>query len=168
MLNFLLKNYLSSVKEHFTFRKLGSQDDDSMLLRKELILHDLMKKFCPELVVLILLFHSIDFWIDIVLFSRCLLFKFSHIVYSPDMPSRLPLRELFGGLAKNIVRALRFWIHYTLVVVAWLGVVPLTACKFFICSWRGNDFQLAMATLHFLLSKRFHGGLSVSKSFLTK
>ena len=128
---------MSNVKEHFMFRKIGSWDDNSILLRKEAILLDLIKKFCPELVVLILLFHSID----IVLLNRCLLFKCFHIVYSPDMPSRLPLRELFGGLAKNIVRALRFWIHYTLVVVAWLGVVPLTACKvFFICSLSSNDF----------------------------
>ena len=53
----------------------------------------------------------------------------SVLVYSPDMPSTIPMLELLKGLGKNIFRALRFWLHYTLVVVAWLGIVPLTACK---------------------------------------
>ena len=47
------------------------------------------------------------------------------------MPPSIPPQELLQGLGKNIFRALRFWLHYTLVVLAWLGVVPLTACKYF-------------------------------------
>jgi hypothetical protein len=46
------------------------------------------------------------------------------------MPPSIPPQELLQGLGKNILRALRFWLHYTLVVLAWLVVVPLTACKF--------------------------------------
>lgn len=62
---------------------------------------------------------------------------FSFLVYSPDMPTSIPPQELLQGLGKNIFRALRFWLHYTLVVLAWLGVVPLTACKYFlsVCKW---------------------------------
>lgn len=51
------------------------------------------------------------------------------IVYAPDMPNRLPVKDFVGGLVTNILRALKYWLHYTLVALAWLGVVPITACK---------------------------------------
>ncbi|KAH0945690.1 hypothetical protein HN011_005237 [Eciton burchellii] len=50
-------------------------------------------------------------------------------IYSPDMPRRLPLRDVVGGLFSSIVTAVKYWLHYTLVAIAWLGVVPLTACR---------------------------------------
>ena len=46
------------------------------------------------------------------------------------MPNRLPVSDFVGGLLKNILRALKYWFHYTLVALAWLGVVPITACKY--------------------------------------
>uniref|UniRef100_A0A3B4ZXN6 E3 ubiquitin-protein ligase MARCHF6 n=1 Tax=Stegastes partitus TaxID=144197 RepID=A0A3B4ZXN6_9TELE len=49
-------------------------------------------------------------------------------IYSPDMPSRLPVQDIFAGLVTSIGTAIRYWFHYTLVAFAWLGVVPLTAC----------------------------------------
>lgn len=55
---------------------------------------------------------------------------FSFTVYSPDMPSRLPVQDIFAGLVTSIGTAIRYWFHYTLVAFAWLGVVPLTACKY--------------------------------------
>lgn len=58
---------------------------------------------------------------------------FSVLVYAPDMPKRLPLKDIISGLLKSIARAVRYWFHYTLVAIAWLGVVPLTACKYNIC-----------------------------------
>jgi len=45
------------------------------------------------------------------------------------MPNRLPVKDFVGGLVTNILRALKYWLHYTLVALAWLGVVPITACK---------------------------------------
>ena len=45
------------------------------------------------------------------------------------MPKRLPLYDIAGGLLKSVGKALKYWFHYTLVAIAWLGVVPLTACK---------------------------------------
>lgn len=54
-------------------------------------------------------------------------FPFS--VYSPDMPSRLPIQDICAGLLTSVGTAIRYWFHYTLVAFAWLGVVPLTACK---------------------------------------
>lgn len=71
-------------------------------------------------------------------------------IYSPDMPKVLPLRVVAGGLLSSIGTAVKYWIHYTLVageklmthalnciftslmfyyVVAWLGIVPLTAYR---------------------------------------
>ena len=71
-----------------------------------------------------------------------ILVKFVALVYSPDMPKSLPLVELMQGLGKNILRALRYWLHYTLVVVAWLGIVPLTACKlYFIINFQCSKFS---------------------------
>jgi len=59
-------------------------------------------------------------------------------VYSPDMPKSIPFHELLRGLEKNILRALRLWFHYTLVVVAWLGLVPLTAYRIYKCLFSGS------------------------------
>lgn len=53
----------------------------------------------------------------------------SSSVYSPDMPSRLPIQDICAGLLTSVGTAIRYWFHYTLVAFAWLGVVPLTACK---------------------------------------
>ncbi|KAF3858516.1 hypothetical protein F7725_011717, partial [Dissostichus mawsoni] len=52
-------------------------------------------------------------------------------IYSPDMPSRLPVQDIFAGLVTSIGTAIRYWFHYTLVAFAWLGVVPLTACRIY-------------------------------------
>jgi E3 ubiquitin-protein ligase MARCH6 len=51
-------------------------------------------------------------------------------VYSPDMPKRLPIKDIVSGLLGSVGKAVRYWFHYTLVTFAWLGVVPLTACKY--------------------------------------
>ena len=52
-------------------------------------------------------------------------------VYSPDMPKRLPIKDIVSGLLASVGKAIRYWFHYTLVTFAWLGVVPLTACKLY-------------------------------------
>ena len=46
------------------------------------------------------------------------------------MPKRLPVKDIVSGLLNSVSKGVRFWLHYTLVAFAWLGVVPLTACKF--------------------------------------
>lgn len=50
-------------------------------------------------------------------------------IYSPDMPRVLPLRDVAGGLLNSITHAVKYWLHYTIVAIAWLGVVPLTAYR---------------------------------------
>jgi E3 ubiquitin-protein ligase MARCH6 len=56
--------------------------------------------------------------------------KFSFTpIYSPDMPRVLPLKDVCCGLLSSIGKAVKSWIHYTLVALAWLGAVPLTAYR---------------------------------------
>ncbi|XP_061497800.1 E3 ubiquitin-protein ligase MARCHF6 [Anopheles gambiae] len=50
-------------------------------------------------------------------------------IYSPDMPRVLPLKYVAKGLLSSVGRAVKYWIHYTIVAVAWLGIVPLTAYR---------------------------------------
>lgn len=50
-------------------------------------------------------------------------------IYSPDMPRVLPLRDVCGGLLSSVGTAVKYWLHYTLVVIAWLGIVPLSAYR---------------------------------------
>ncbi|XP_065571849.1 E3 ubiquitin-protein ligase MARCHF6-like [Artemia franciscana] len=65
--------------------------------------------------------------------------QFSFIpIYSPDMPKRLPIKVIVAGLVSNLARAVRFWMHYTLVALAWLGVVPLSACRIYRCLFTGS------------------------------
>ncbi|CAH1107163.1 unnamed protein product [Psylliodes chrysocephalus] len=52
-------------------------------------------------------------------------------IYSPDMPRRLPVKDLAAGLLSSIATAVKYWFHYTLVGTAWLGIVPLTACRIY-------------------------------------
>jgi hypothetical protein len=46
------------------------------------------------------------------------------------MPKRLPIKDIISGLLTSVGKAVRYWFHYTLVAIAWLGIVPLTASKF--------------------------------------
>merc|ERR1712218_31984 len=59
-------------------------------------------------------------------------------IYSPDMPQRIPVLLVLSGLLSTVVRAVRFWLHYTLVALAWLGVVPLTACRIYRTLFTGS------------------------------
>merc|ERR1712223_1569185 len=59
-------------------------------------------------------------------------------IYSPDMPKRLPLSIVFSGFLGTVAHAVRFWLHYTLVALAWLGVVPLTACRIYRTLFTGS------------------------------
>ncbi|XP_053739411.1 E3 ubiquitin-protein ligase MARCHF6-like isoform X1 [Synchiropus splendidus] len=71
-------------------------------------------------------------------------------IYSPDMPSRLPFQDIFSGLAISVGRAIRYWFHYTLVALAWLGVVPLTACRIYKCLFIGSLSSLLTLPLDML------------------
>lgn len=55
---------------------------------------------------------------------------FDFAVYAPDMPKRLPIKDVVLGLVKSVATAVRFWLHYTLVAFAWLVAVPLSAARY--------------------------------------
>ncbi|XP_045617401.1 E3 ubiquitin-protein ligase MARCHF6 isoform X3 [Procambarus clarkii] len=83
-------------------------------------------------------------------------------IYSPDMPKRLPIADILSGLARSMGTAVRYWLHYTLVAVAWLGVVPLTACRIYRCLFTGSvssvlTLPLDMLSTDNLVSDIFHG-----------
>ncbi|XP_072013258.1 LOW QUALITY PROTEIN: E3 ubiquitin-protein ligase MARCHF6-like [Amphiura filiformis] len=59
-------------------------------------------------------------------------------IYSPDMPSRLPVTEIARGLIKNMGTAIKCWLHYSLVTFAWLGIVPITACRIYRCLFQAS------------------------------
>lgn len=59
-------------------------------------------------------------------------------IYSPDMPRRLPIRDVAGGLLNSVGTAVKYWLHYTLVALAWLGVVPLAAYRIYRCLFTGS------------------------------
>ncbi|XP_063778825.1 E3 ubiquitin-protein ligase MARCHF6 isoform X3 [Pseudophryne corroboree] len=71
-------------------------------------------------------------------------------IYSPDMPSRLPIQDICAGLITSIGTAMRYWFHYTLVAFAWLGVVPLTACRIYKCLFTGSVSSLLTLPLDML------------------
>ncbi|XP_050395174.1 E3 ubiquitin-protein ligase MARCHF6 [Patella vulgata] len=71
-------------------------------------------------------------------------------IYSPDMPKRLPIKDICSGLVTSMARAVRYWFHYTLVAFAWLGVVPLTACRIYRCLFTGSVSSLLTLPLDML------------------
>lgn len=82
---------------------------------------------------------------DMMLMNKC--FLMSVLVYAADMPKRLPIYDIVGGLLKSVGKALKYWFHYTLVAIAWLGVVPLTACKLSINFSSDSNIDLAFLSL---------------------
>ncbi|KAF0310943.1 E3 ubiquitin-protein ligase MARCH6 [Amphibalanus amphitrite] len=88
-------------------------------------------------------------------------------IYSPDMPKRLPLGDILSGLLGSVATAVRFWFHYTLVAFAWLGIVPLTACRIYRCLFAGSvnsilSLPLDMLSTENLLSDSLQGCLVVT------
>ncbi|OBS64400.1 hypothetical protein A6R68_07062, partial [Neotoma lepida] len=86
----------------------------------------------------------------ILVYVLAVLSLFIKNVYSPDMPSRLPIQDIFAGLVTSIGTAIRYWFHYTLVAFAWLGVVPLTACRIYKCLFTGSVSSLLTLPLDML------------------
>lgn len=94
------------------------------------------------------------------------LFSFTPI-YAADMPGRLPLKDVVSGLAGSVARAAKHWLHYSLVALAWLGFVPLTAYRVYRCLFTGSVSSILTLPLDLLSmdnvgSDVLHGFLVVS------
>ena len=82
------------------------------------------------------------------------------------MPKRLPVKDIITGLFKNIFKAIKFWLHSTLVAISWLGIVPLTASRIYRCLFTGSvssllTLPLDMLSTENIISDIFHGGFVV-------
>jgi E3 ubiquitin-protein ligase MARCH6 len=71
------------------------------------------------------------------------------------MPKRLPFKDIVSGLAGSMITALRYWFHYTVVAVAWLAVVPLTAYRIFKCLFNGSMSPLLTLPFDLLSLENF-------------
>ncbi|XP_018913896.1 E3 ubiquitin-protein ligase MARCHF6 isoform X2 [Bemisia tabaci] len=92
-------------------------------------------------------------------------------IYSPDMPRRLPIKDVIGGLLGSVVTAVKYWFHYTIVALAWLGVVPLTACRIYRSLFTGSVDSVLMLPLDVLSIDNipadiFHGCFVVTCTLL--
>ena len=96
-------------------------------------------------------------------------YRFSFIpIYSPDMPTTLPIRDVLQvgapvptlsdlslqGLLSSLATASRFWLQLTLVAVAWLGGVPLTAYRIYKCLFSGSASAIFSLPLDLLSTGR--------------
>jgi E3 ubiquitin-protein ligase MARCH6 len=82
------------------------------------------------------------------------------------MPKRLPIKDIVTGLLKNVFRAVKFWLHSTLVAISWLAIVPLTACRIYRCLFSGSissmlTLPLDMLSTDNLISDIFQGAFVV-------
>lgn len=71
-------------------------------------------------------------------------------IYSPDMPRVLPIKDVASGLLSSVGTAVKYWLHYTLVAVAWLGIVPLTAYRTYRFFFTGSFDMLLSLPLDLL------------------
>ncbi|TKR93793.1 hypothetical protein L596_008188 [Steinernema carpocapsae] len=74
-------------------------------------------------------------------------------IYRSDMPNRLPFVEVLKGISLNVFRIFRIWLTYTLVLAAWVGVVPLTACRIFRAVFSGTPTEIVMIPLQLISTK---------------
>jgi E3 ubiquitin-protein ligase MARCH6 len=59
-------------------------------------------------------------------------------IYAPDMPRRLPIKDVAAGITSSILTGVKYWLHFTLVGLAWLCVVPFTACRIYRSLFNGS------------------------------
>ena len=82
------------------------------------------------------------------------------------MPKRLPAKDIITGLLKNILKAIKFWLHSTLVAISWLAIVPLTASRIYRCLFAGSvssllTLPLDMLSTENIISDILQGGFVV-------
>ena len=53
----------------------------------------------------------------------------SNSVYRHDMPQRLPVYDIIGGITWGTISSLRRWCHLGFVAFMWLILVPICICE---------------------------------------
>ncbi|KAF8366153.1 marc-6, partial [Pristionchus pacificus] len=74
-------------------------------------------------------------------------------IYRPDMPKALPIGEIIRGLLVSVRNFLKTWLIYTIVIIAWLGVVPITASRVFTAVFSGSIQSLLLLPLALISSE---------------
>ncbi|XP_017071461.1 E3 ubiquitin-protein ligase MARCHF6 [Drosophila eugracilis] len=65
-------------------------------------------------------------------------------IYAPDMPRVLPLKDVLVGLMSAVLEGARCWLHYSLVGMAWFGLVPLSAYRTYRYLFRASSFDMIL------------------------
>uniref|UniRef100_A0A0K2V986 RING-type E3 ubiquitin transferase n=1 Tax=Lepeophtheirus salmonis TaxID=72036 RepID=A0A0K2V986_LEPSM len=86
-------------------------------------------------------------------------FSFTSI-YSSDMPKRLPVRILLSGLCSTLARVLKVWVHDTCVALAWIGLLPLTACRIYRSLFSGSLSSIICLPLHIFSTENLTSDIS--------
>ncbi|CAI5437615.1 unnamed protein product [Caenorhabditis angaria] len=71
-------------------------------------------------------------------------------IYRQDMPKALPVKDIVKGIVISLLGMLKTWLVYSLVMISWLFIVPLTAARVYNCIFylSINDFFTKIS--HFL------------------
>ncbi|GMR52789.1 hypothetical protein PMAYCL1PPCAC_22984, partial [Pristionchus mayeri] len=74
-------------------------------------------------------------------------------IYRSDMPKALPIGEIIRGLLLSVRNFLKTWLIYTIVMFAWLGIVPITASRVFTAVFSGSIQSLLMLPISLFSSE---------------
>lgn len=88
------------------------------------------------------------------------------------MPKRLPVKDLVYGLLSNLVTAIKYWLHYSIVAIGWLVIVPSLSYRVIKCLFNGSFyafFTLPIDVLAYdkLITEEIYGAISVMITVLT-
>ncbi|CAJ0946411.1 unnamed protein product, partial [Mesorhabditis belari] len=69
-------------------------------------------------------------------------------IYRSDMPKVLPIVEIVKGIMGSVGRIVKTWLLYTIVLLAWVGIVPLTAARIYQAVFSANIHNIIALPLH--------------------
>ncbi|CAK9294952.1 unnamed protein product [Gordionus sp. m RMFG-2023] len=75
-------------------------------------------------------------------------------IYATDMPKSIPLSVIIYGILNTIFKVFKNWFHYTLVIIAWLVMVPFAASRIYTAIFHLNASALLPTSLTYLDSKQ--------------
>lgn len=88
------------------------------------------------------------------------------------MPNRLPVKDIVYGLLSNLGTAIKYWLHYSIVAIAWLVLVPSLSYRVIKCLFSGSFYQFVTLPIDLLaydrlITEEIYGFLSVMITVFT-
>ena len=88
------------------------------------------------------------------------------------MPNRLPIKDILYGLLSNLGTAIKYWLHYSIVAIAWLVLVPSLSYRVIKCLFSGSFYQFITLPIDILaydklITEEIYGFVSVMITVLT-